>query len=50
MGDVFLIIVLYVNDMLLIGLNETHITDFKANLNASLEMSNLGLLHQYLDI
>ena len=34
-GDVFLIIVLYVNDMLLTGPNEVHIADFKDDLNAS---------------
>ena len=49
-GDVFLIIVLYVDDMLLTGPNEAHIADFKADLNASFEMSDLGLLHHYLGI
>ena len=49
-GDVFLIIVLYVDGMLLIGPNEVHIPDFKGNLNASFEMSDLGLLHHYLGI
>ena len=48
--DVFLIIVLYVDDMLLTGPNEAHIDDFKADLNASFEMSDLGLLHHYLGI
>ena len=37
-GDVFLIIVLYVDDMLLTGPNEAHIANFKADLNASFEM------------
>ena len=36
-GDVLLIIVLYVDDMLLIGPNEMHIVDFKADLNGSFE-------------
>ena len=48
--DILLIIVLYVNDMLLIGPNEKHIADFKADLNSDFEMSNLGLLHHYLGI
>ena len=34
--------------MLLIGPNEMHISKFKADLYASFEMSNLGLLHHYL--
>ena len=49
-GDVFLVIVLYVNDMLLTGPNETHIADFKAELNLAFKMSDLGLLHHYLGI
>ena len=49
-GDVFLIIVLYVDDMLLTGPNEVHIADFKVDLNVSFEMSDLGLLHHYLGI
>ena len=49
-GDVFLIIVLYVDDMLLTGPNEAHIADFKTDLNASFEMSDLGYLHHYLGI
>ena len=48
--DVHLIIALYVDDMLLTGRNERHIADFKANLNASFEMSDLGHLHHYLGI
>ena len=36
--------------MLLIGPNEMHISKFKADLNASFEMSDLGLLHHYLGI
>ena len=49
-GDVFLVIVLYVDDMLLTGPNEDHIADFKAELNSAFEMSDLGLLHHYLGI
>ena len=49
-GEIFLIIVLYVDDMLLMGPNEAHIADFKADLNSSFEMSDLGLLHHYLGI
>eukprot|EP00250_Pteridium_aquilinum_P010876 c19689_g3_i1 orf=64-1296(+) len=48
--DVHLIIALYVDDMLLTGPNESHIADFKADLNASFEMSDLGHLHHYLGI
>ena len=48
--DVLLIIVLYVDDMLFTSPNEMHISKFKADLNASFEMSNLGLLHHYLGI
>ena len=48
--DVFLIMVLYVDDMLLTGPNEKHIADFKDDLHASFEMSNLGHLHHYLGI
>ena len=49
-GDVLLVIVLYVDDMLLTGPNEMHIADFKAELNSVFEMSDLGLLHHYLGI
>ena len=48
--NALLIIVLYVDDMLLTQPNEKQIFDFKADLNALLEMSNLGLLHHYLGI
>ena len=50
MDDVTLIIALYVDGMLLIGPNEAHIVDFKVDLSALFEMSNLGLLHHYLGI
>ena len=36
--------------MLLTGPNEMHISEFKVHLNASFEMSDLGLLHHYLGI
>jgi hypothetical protein len=49
-NDVLLIIVVYVDDMLLTGPIETHIANFKADLHASFEMSNLGHLHHYLGI
>ena len=49
-GDVLLVIVLYVDDMLLTGPNEMHIADFKAELNSIFEMLDLGLLHHYLGI
>ena len=41
---------LYVDDMLLTGPHESQIADFKADLNASFEMSDLGHLHHYLGI
>ena len=49
-NNVFLIIVLYVDDMLLAGPNEKQIANFKVDLNASFEISDLGLLHHYLGI
>ena len=49
-NDVLLIVVVYVDDMLLIGPIETHIANFKVDLNAAFEMSNMGLLHHYLGI
>ena len=49
-GDVLLIIVVYVDDLLLTGPNETHIADFKVELNATFKMSDLGFLHHYLGI
>ena len=45
--DVLLIIVLYVDDMLLTRPNEKDIAKLKVDLNASFEMSDLGLLHHY---
>ncbi|MCO5595146.1 hypothetical protein L7F22_049184 [Adiantum nelumboides] len=49
-GDVLLIVVLYVDDLLIIGPNEGHIAEFKADLNATFKMKDLGLLHHYLGI
>ncbi|MCO5610037.1 hypothetical protein L7F22_064272 [Adiantum nelumboides] len=49
-GDVLLIVVLYVDDLLITGPNEGHIVEFKADLNATFKMKDLGLLHHYLDI
>ena len=49
-SDVFLVIVLYVDDIVLTGPNEHHITNLKGELNSTFEMSNLGLLHHYLGI
>ena len=40
----------YVDDLLLTCPNETHIADFKVELNATFKMSDLGLLHHYLGI
>ncbi|MCO5568379.1 hypothetical protein L7F22_022078 [Adiantum nelumboides] len=49
-GDVLLIVVLYVDDLLIIGPNEGHIAEFMADLNATFKMKDLGLLHHYLGI
>ena len=49
-GDVLLIIVVYVDDLMLTSSNETHTADFKVELNATFKMSDLGLLHHYLGI
>ena len=49
-GDVFVVIVLYVDDMLFAGPNETHIAHFKDKLNFAFEMLDLGLLHHSLGI
>ena len=48
--DVLLIVVLYVDDLLITGPNERHIVEFKADLNATFKMKDLGLLHHYLGI
>ena len=48
--DVFLIMVVHVDDMLLTAPNEKHIANFKADLHASFEMSILGHSHHYLGL
>ena len=48
--DVLLILVLYVDEMLITSPNKMHIADFKAELNSTFEMSDLGLLHHYLAV
>lgn len=48
--DMFLILVLYVDDMLLTGPQKVHIAAFKAELQHRFEMSDLGPLHYYLGI
>ena len=47
---VLLIVVVYVDDMLLIGPNKKRIADVKADSHASFKMSDLGRLHHYLGI
>ncbi|MCO5597580.1 hypothetical protein L7F22_051659 [Adiantum nelumboides] len=49
-GDVLLIVVLYVDDLLITRPNEGHIAEFKADLNATFKMKDLGPLHHYLGI
>jgi len=39
-----------VDDLLITGPNERHIAEFKADLNATFKMKDLGLLHHYLGI
>ena len=48
--DVLLIVVLYVDDLLITGPNDRHIVEFKADLNATFKMKDLGMLHHYLGI
>ncbi|MCO5599429.1 hypothetical protein L7F22_053532 [Adiantum nelumboides] len=47
-GDVLLIVVLYVDELLITGPNKRHIAEFKADLNATFKMKDLGLSHHYL--
>ena len=49
-NDMFLVIVLYVDDMLHTGPQEDHIAAFKAELQQAFDMSDLGPLHYYLGI
>lgn len=46
-GDL-IVLTLYVKDMLVT--RELKISDFKMNLRSSFEMSNLGLVHNYLGV
>ncbi|MCO5575183.1 hypothetical protein L7F22_028980 [Adiantum nelumboides] len=46
-GDVLLIVILYVDDLLITGSNKRHNAEFKADLNATFKMKELGLLHHY---
>ena len=45
-----IMLILYVDDMLLMRPNGSHIANFKAELNLAFKMLDLGLLHHYLDI
>ena len=47
-NNVLMIIVLFVDDVLFTGPNEKQISYVKVGLNASFEMSNLGILHHCL--
>jgi hypothetical protein len=43
-------LVVYVDDLLIIGNNESYITSIKKDLNKGFEMTNLTHLHYYLGI
>ena len=44
----FVIIVLYVDDLIITGNNEDHIKQVKGELQAEFKMTDLGTLHYYL--
>ena len=46
----FVIIALYVDDLIITGNNEDHIKQVKGELQAGFKMTNLGTLHYYLEI
>ena len=49
-GKFFVYLVVYVDDLLIIGNNERSITSIKKDLNKGFEMTNLTHLHYYLGI
>jgi hypothetical protein len=49
-GKIFVYLVVYVDDMLIIGNNESYIASIKKELNKGFEMTYLGHLHYYLGI
>ena len=46
----FLLVCLYVDDMIYLGSSESIVAEFKASMMKSFEMSYLGLLHYFLGI
>ena len=46
----FVIIVLYVDDLIITGNNEDHIKPVKGELHAGFKMTGLGTLHYYLEV
>ena len=49
-GKIVVYLVLYVDDILMIGKNESYITSIKKELKKGFEMTNLGYVHYYLGI
>jgi len=49
-GKIILYLVVYVDDLLIIGKNESYIASIKKELKKCFEMTNLGCVHYYLGI
>jgi hypothetical protein len=49
-GNVQLVVGVYVDDLIITGLNRNNIRSFKEDMVAAFKMSDLGLLHYYLNI
>ena len=49
-GKNMVILVMYVDDLIIIGNNDDHITQVKKELHAGFKMIDLGLLHYYLRV
>ncbi len=50
LGDDILVLVLYVDDLILIGSSSSMLQDVKCALMDQFEMSDLGLLHYFLGL
>ena len=49
-GKNLVIMVMYVDDVIIIGNNDDHIAQVKKELHAGFKMTDLGLLHYYLEL
>jgi len=49
-GKYLVILVMYVDDLIITGNNDDHITHMKKELHAGFKMTDLGLLHYYLGV